>query len=59
MTDEKNYEVANGLWIGTKYGDLRRERAALIKKLVSGDNSVKYRLYELILEIEDHLRGRK
>lgn len=57
--DEKNYEVANGIWVGSKFGDLRRERAALMKKLVHGEDSVKPRIRELTLEIEKYLGERK
>jgi hypothetical protein len=56
MMDEKNYEVTKGLWIGSKYGDLRRERASLMKKLVhDNDLSVKPRIRELTLEIQSYL----
>jgi hypothetical protein len=57
--DEKQYEVANGLWIGSKFGDLRRERAALMKRLVhSNDASVKPRIRELTLEITKYLSSK-
>jgi hypothetical protein len=59
MIDEKQYEVANGLWIGSRFGDLRRERASLMKKLVhENDPSVKPRIRELTLEIEAYLSGK-
>jgi hypothetical protein len=57
--DEKQYEVANGLWIGSRFGDLRRERAALMKRLVHGnDESVKPRIRELTLEITKYLSSK-
>ncbi len=57
--DEKQYEVANGLWIGSRFGDLRRERAALMKRLVhSNDESVKPRIRELTLEITKYLSSK-
>jgi hypothetical protein len=60
MTDEKQYEVANGLWIGSRFGDLRRERAALMKRLVHGnDESVKSRIRELTLEITAYLSSKR
>jgi ligand-binding sensor domain-containing protein len=60
MTDEKQYEVANGLWIGSQFGDLRREREKLMKKLVQdNDASVKPRIRELTLEMTEYLSSRK
>ena len=60
MTDEKQYEVANGLWIGSKFGDLRRERENLMKKLVhDNDDSVKPRIREITLELTDYLSSQK
>jgi len=56
MVDEKNYEVVKGLWIGLKYGDLRRERAVLMKRLVhNNDVSVKPKIRELTQEIYEYL----
>lgn len=56
MVDEKNYEVVKGLWIGSKFGDLRRERAALMKKLIqNNDVSVKPKIRELTQEIYEYL----
>lgn len=58
MTDEKDYEVTNGLWIGSKYGDLRRERAKLMKQLIHGeDSAVKDKIRNLNYEIYVHLKG--
>ncbi len=60
MTDEKQYEVANGLWIGSQFGDLRRERAKLMKKLVhENDISVKPRIREITVEMTEYLSNRK
>jgi ligand-binding sensor domain-containing protein len=60
MTDEKQYEVANGLWIGSQFGDLRREREKLMKKLVhENDISVKPRIREITLEMTEYLSNRK
>ena len=59
MVDEKNYEVANGLWIGSKFGDLRRERAALMKRLVAdNDTSIRPRIRELTSEIQSYLSAK-
>jgi hypothetical protein len=60
MTDEKQYEVANGLWIGSKFGDLRREREKLMRKLIQdNDASVKPRIREITLEMTEYLSSRK
>jgi len=45
------YEVATGLWIGSRRGDLYRERKALISKLVNGDVTVKCRIKEITDEL--------
>lgn len=59
MTEEKQYEVANGLWIGSKFGDLRREREKLMKKLVQdNDASVKPRIREITLEMTEYLSNK-
>ncbi len=59
MMDEKNYNVANGRGIGTKFGDLRRERAALMKQLVlNNDTTVWPRIRELTSEIQSCLAAR-
>ena len=56
MVDEKNYDEANGNLIGSEFGDLRRERAVLMKRLVhNNDTSVKSRIRELTQEIYEHL----
>jgi hypothetical protein len=56
MVDEKNYEVVNGHLIGAEFGDLRRERAVLMKRLVhNNDTSVKPKIRELTQEIYEYL----
>jgi hypothetical protein len=56
MVDEKNYDAVNGNLIGSKFGDLRRERAVLMKRLVqNNDVSVKPKIRELTQEIYEHL----
>lgn len=60
MYEEKDYQVVNGLWIGSKYGDLRRERASLMKKLIhEHDETVKPRIRELTQLIYEHIKGAK
>ena len=56
MVDEKNYDSVNGNLIGSEFGDLRRERATLMKRLVqNNDVSVKPKIRELTQEIYEHL----
>ena len=45
------YEVAPGLWIGSKNGDLQRERQILMSKLANGDDSAKTRIKEITDEL--------
>ena len=45
------YEVVPGLWIGSKNGDLQRERQILMSKFVNGDDSVKTRIKEITDEL--------
>lgn len=49
MTDK--YEVAPGLWIGSKKGDLQRERQILISKWIEGDAESKDRIFEITNEL--------
>ena len=50
------YEVTPGLWIGSKRGDLYRERQILVSKWAHGDESVKTRIKEITDElIEMHM----
>lgn len=49
MTDK--YEVVPGLWIGSKKGDLQRERQILISKWVEGDTETKNRIFEITNEL--------
>lgn len=53
---EKNYDAVNGNLIGSEFGDLRRERAVLMKRLVhNNDVSIKPKIRELTQEIYEHL----
>ncbi len=49
MTDD--YEVVPGLWIGSKKGDLQRERQVLISKWIEGDTESKNRIFEITNEL--------
>jgi hypothetical protein len=61
MTElEPNYDYLNGRYIGSEYGDMRRERAALMKRMLfDNDASVKPRIRELTLQMLEYMRGKK
>lgn len=49
MNDQ--YQVAPGLWVGSKEGDLQRERQKLISKWLEGDDDSKNRIFEITNEL--------
>jgi hypothetical protein len=51
MGNKDPYEVAPGLWIGSKRGDLYRERQKLLSRFGNGDDSVKRRIKEITDEL--------
>jgi len=53
MTAKDPYEVVPGLWIGSKRGDLYRERQILMSKLVNGDIATKSRIKEITDELTE------
>jgi hypothetical protein len=53
------YEVAPGLWIGSRRGDLYRERQKLVSKLANGDNTVKDRIKEITDELIEMAMARR
>lgn len=60
MIDDKNYDYLNGRYVGTEYGDMRRERAALMKRLChDSDATVKPRIRELTLQMLEYMKGRR
>ncbi len=55
-----DYDSLSGKYVGTEYGDLRRERAALMKRMIFNDDaSVKPRIRELTQLIYEHIKGKK
>ena len=53
-----DYDSLSGKYVGTEYGDLRRERAALMKRMIFNDDaSVKPRIRELTQLIYDYIKG--
>jgi hypothetical protein len=61
MTElEPNYDCLNGRYIGSEYGDMRRERATLMKRMIhDNDASVKPRIREITLQMLEYMRGKK
>lgn len=56
---DKDYNVLNGKYIGTEYGDMRRERAQLMKLLVhNNDATVKPRIREITQLMLDYMRNK-
>lgn len=51
------YEVVPGLWIGSKEGDLQRERQKLISKWIEGDQESKDRIFEITNELIEMRMG--
>ena len=49
MNDQ--YQVAPGLWVGSKEGDLQRERQKLISRWLEGDDASKSRIFEITNEL--------
>lgn len=49
MNDQ--YQVAPGLWVGSKEGDLQRERQKLISSWLEGDEASKNRIFEITNEL--------
>lgn len=55
---EKDYDCIGKRYIGTEYGDMRRERAELMKRLVHGnEESVKPRIREITLQMQNYIKG--
>jgi hypothetical protein len=55
---EKDYDSIGKRYIGSEYGDMRRERAELLKQLVHGnEESVKPRIREITLQMQEHIKG--
>lgn len=61
MTDNMTkggYEAVPGLWIGSKQGDLVRERQLLISKWLDGDEESKNRIREITNELIEMRMGK-
>jgi len=58
MFEDKDYNLFRNKYVGTEYGDLRRERARLMEQLIfRNDASVKPRIRELTQLIYEHIKG--
>jgi hypothetical protein len=60
MTElEPNYDYLNGRYIGSDYGDMRRERANLMRRMIhDNDASVKPRIREITLQMLEYMKAR-
>lgn len=59
MIDEKDYDSIGKQYIGSEYGDMRRERKQLMERLIfRSDATVKPRIRELTLQMHNYIKGR-
>lgn len=59
MIDESEYDYLNERYIGSTYGDMRRERASLMRRMIlDSDESVKPRIRELTLQMLEYMKAR-
>lgn len=57
---DEDLDYLNSKYIGTEYGDLRRERAQLQRQmLLHNDESVKPRIREITAQLQAMLAARK
>jgi len=61
MTElQPDYDYLNSRYIGSEYGDMRRERATLMRRMIhDNDESVKPRIREITLQMQEYMRGKK
>jgi hypothetical protein len=59
MSDEVDYDSLAGKYIGSEYGDLRRERAALMKRQIfNNDYTVKPRIREITAQMLEYMKAK-
>ena len=59
MIADVDYNSLAGKYIGSEYGDLRRERAALMKRMIfNNDHTVKPRIREITLEMLEYMKAK-
>ena len=57
MIDEKDYNSICSQYIGSEYGDMRRERKQLMERMIfRNDETVKPRIREITLQMLDYMR---
>lgn len=55
----KDYDSLNDKYIGSEYGDMRRERKRLMKQMIfNNDESVKLRIREITTQMQTYMKGR-
>lgn len=55
---EPDYDYLNERYIGSEYGDMRRERASLMRRMIiDNDGSVKPRIRELTLQMLEYMKA--
>ena len=61
MTElQPDYDYLNSRYIGSEYGDMRRERASLMRRMIhDNDASVKPRIREITLQMQEYMKGIK
>lgn len=56
---EKDCDSIGTQYIGSEYGDMRRERAALMKRMIfNSDETVKPRIREITQQMLEYIRKR-
>lgn len=56
---EKDYDSIGTQYIGTEYGDMRRERKQLMERMIfSNDPTVKPRIREITQQMLEYMRKR-
>ena len=57
MIDEKDYDSLGSQYIGSEYGDLRRERKQLMERMIfRNDPTVKPRIREITLQMLEYMK---
>jgi hypothetical protein len=56
--DDKDYDSINGVYVGSHYGDLRRERKDLMRRAIfDNDESVKPRIRQITQLMHDYIKN--
>ena len=58
--EDSIYDSLNGSYISSEYGDMRRERAALMKRMIfANDASVKPAIRQLTIAMQNYMKAHK